>query len=83
MKRRSAAAYSVHFRVRVMRAAMHADQAKPVRWCSRGAKRSAAGMGFSRSPGAGKQSAQRRQARRRQRWKPKGRDAIGGSMRST
>lgn len=33
--------------------------------------------------GACKQSAQRRQARRRQRWKPRGRDAIGGSMRST
>lgn len=29
-----------------------------------------------------KRSAQRHQARRRQRWKPKGRDAIGGSMRS-
>src|SRR5471030_2510046 len=31
----------------------------------------------------GKRSAQRHQARRRQRWKPKGRDAIGGLMRST
>ena len=31
----------------------------------------------------GKRSAQRHQARRRQRWTPKGRDAIGGSMRST
>ena len=31
----------------------------------------------------GKRSAQRHPARRRQRWKPKGRDAIGGLMRST
>jgi len=31
----------------------------------------------------GKRSAQRHQARRCQRWRPKGREAIGGSMRTT
>jgi len=44
---------------------------------ARGAKYGAAGMGFEPIPWRASE------ARRRQRWKPKGRDAIGGSMRST
>lgn len=56
---------------------LHADQAQPVRRIARGAKHGAAGMGFEPIPWRASE------ARRRQRWKPKGRDAIGGSMRST
>jgi hypothetical protein len=76
MKRRSTAVDNT-VRAGAMRAAMPADQAEPVRRPSKGAKRSAAGMGFEPIPWRASE------ARRRQRWKPKGRDAMGGSMRST
>jgi len=58
-------------------AVLHADQAQPVRRIARGAKHGAAGMGVEPIPWRASK------ARRRQRWKPKGRDATGGSMRST
>lgn len=59
------------------RSRFRTDQAPPVRRTARGAKHRAAGTGLQPVPWSASE------ARRRQGWKPTGRDAIGGSMRST